>query len=252
MSELPIVPGAEPLSAAGSEVGVLVVHGFTGNPGTMRPLAEALVGAGFSVEMPRLPGHGTTIEDMMTTTWADWSGATEAAYTDLAGRCRAVVVAGLSMGGTLTVWLAARHPEVAGIVCINPAVAAREPEVKEMVTLMLGAGETVSPGIGSDIADPDAHESAYEGTPLSCALSLFEALDELQPLLPAVTCPLLLLTSPEDHVVEPASSDHLAASVSGPVERVSLDRSYHVATLDYDKELIAERTIAFVHKVTAG
>ena len=252
MSELPIVPGAEPLSAAGSEVGVLVVHGFTGNPGTMRPLAEALVGAGFSVEMPRLPGHGTTIEDMMTTTWADWSGATEAAYTDLAGRCRAVVVAGLSMGGTLTVWLAARHPEVAGIVCINPAVAAREPEVKEMVTLMLGAGETVSPGIGSDIADPDAHESAYEGTPLSCALSLFEALDDLQPLLPAITCSVLLLTSPEDHVVEPASSDHLAASVSGPVERVSLDRSYHVATLDHDKELIAERTIAFVRKVTAG
>ena len=156
------------------------------------------------------------------------------------------------MGGTLTVWLAARHPEVAGIVCINPAVAAREPEVKEMVTLMLGAGETVSPGIGSDIADPDAHESAYEGTPLACALSLFEALDDLQPLLTAITCPVLLLTSPEDHVVEPASSDHLAASVSGPVERVSLDRSYHVATLDYDKELIAERTIAFVHKVTAG
>ena len=252
MSELAIVPGAEPLSHAGGEVGVLVVHGFTGNPGTMRPLAEALVGAGFTVELPRLPGHGTTIDDMMTTTWADWSGAVEAAYADLAGRCRAVVVAGLSMGGTLTVWLAARHPEVAGIVCINPAVAAREPEVKEMVTLMLGAGETVSPGIGSDIADPDAHESAYEGTPLSCALSLFEALDDLQPLLPAITCPVLLLTSPEDHVVEPASSDHLAASVSGPVERVSLDRSYHVATLDYDKELIAERTIAFVRKVTAG
>ena len=252
MSELAIVPGAEPLSHAGGEVGVLVVHGFTGNPGTMRPLAEALVGAGFTVELPRLPGHGTTIDDMMTTTWADWSGAVEAAYADLAGRCRAVVVAGLSMGGTLTVWLAARHPEVAGIVCINPAVAAREPEVKEMVTLMLGAGETVSPGIGSDIADPDAHESAYEGTPLACALSLFEALDDLQPLLPAITCPVLLLTSPEDHVVEPASSDHLAASVSGPVERVSLDRSYHVATLDYDKELIAERTIAFVHKVTAG
>lgn len=251
MSELEIVPGAEPLSATGSDVGVLVLHGFTGNPGTMRPLAEALVDAGFTVEMPRLPGHGTTIEDMMTTTWADWSGAAEAAYTDLAGRCRAVAVAGLSMGGTLTTWLAARHPEVAGIVCINPAVSAREPEVKEMITLMLGAGETVSPGIGSDIADPDSVESAYEGTPLSCALSLFDALDELQPLLPAVTCPVLLLTSTDDHVVEPASSDHLAASVSGPVERVTLERSYHVATLDYDKELIAERSIGFIHKVTA-
>ena len=251
MTELPLIPGAEPLSAAGSDVGVLVVHGFTGNPGTMRPLADALAAAGFTVEMPRLPGHGTTIDDMATTTWADWSGAAESAYLDLAGRCRSVVVAGLSMGGTLTAWLAARHPEIAGIVCINPAVSPREPEVKEMVTLMLAAGETVSPGIGSDIADPDAHESAYEGTPLACALSLFEALDELQPLLGDITSPLLLMTSTEDHVVEPASSDHLAASVSGPVERVTLERSYHVATLDHDKELIAERTIAFVRKVTA-
>ncbi len=252
MSELEIMPGAEPLSVTGNDVGVLVLHGFTGNPGTMRPLAEALVDAGFTVEMPRLPGHGTTIEDMMTTTWADWSGAAAAAYADLARRSRTVVVVGLSMGGTLTAWLAARHPEVAGIVCINPAIAAREPEVKEMVTLMLGAGETVSPGIGSDIADPEAHESAYEGTPLACALSLFEALDELQPLLPAITCPVLLLTSTDDHVVEPASSDHLAASVSGPVERVTLERSYHVATLDYDKELIAERSIGFIRKVTAA
>lgn len=246
------MPGAEPLSAAGSDVGVLVVHGFTGNPATMRPLAEALVVAGFTVEMPRLPGHGTTVEDMMTTSWADWSGTAEAAYTDLAARCRAVVVAGLSMGGTITAWLASRHPEIAGIVCINPAVTAREPEVMEMVRMMLDAGETISPGIGSDIADPDASEPAYEGTPLACALSMFEALDDLQPHLADITSPLLLMTSPEDHVVEPASSDHLAASVSGPVERVSLDRSYHVATLDYDKDLIAERTIAFVQKVTAA
>ena len=246
------MPGAEPLSAAGSDVGVLVLHGFTGNPSTMRPLADALVGAGFSVEMPRLPGHGTTIEDMMSTTWVDWSDAAEGAYTDLVGRCRSVVVAGLSMGGTLTTWLAARHPEITGIVCINPAVTAREPEVKEMVTLMLAAGDTVSPGIGSDIADPDAHEAAYDETPLVCLLSLFEALDELQPLLPGVICPVLLLTSTDDHVVEPASSDHLAASVSGPVERVTLERSYHVATLDYDKDLIAERAITFIQKVSAA
>lgn len=251
MSEPTIMPGAEPLAAIGSDVGVLVVHGFTGNPATMRPLAEALVDAGFTVEMPRLPGHGTTVEDMMTTTWDDWSATAEAAYDDLAGRCRAVVVIGLSMGGTITAWLAARHPDVAGIVCINPAISAREPEVKEMVTMMVDAGETITAGIGSDIADPSASEPAYEGTPLGCLLSMFGALDDLQPQLGAITSPLLLLTSPEDHVVEPASSDHLAATVSGPVERVSLDRSYHVATLDYDKELIAERTIAFVQKVTA-
>src|SRR5687767_1255334 len=105
-----MIPGAEPFSAAGSNGhGVLVCHGFTGNPQSMRGLAEAFAAAGFSVELPRWPGHGTTIEDMLETGWADWSGAAEAAYTDLAGRCLGeggrVVVAGLSMGGTLAVWL---------------------------------------------------------------------------------------------------------------------------------------------------
>jgi len=66
--------------------------------------------AGFTVELPLLPGHGTSIEDMVTTRWADWSAAAERAYEELAARCSAVVVAGLSMGGTLTLWLAERHP----------------------------------------------------------------------------------------------------------------------------------------------
>ena len=252
MTELPLIPGAEPLSAAGSDVGVLVVHGFTGNPSTMRPLADALVAAGFTVEMPRLPGHGTTIEDMATTTWADWSGAAESAYLDLAGRCRSVVVAGLSMGGTLTAWLAARHPELAGIVCINPAVSPREPEVKEMVTLMLAAGETVSPGIGSDIADPDALENAYPGTPVGPLLSLFSGVADLTPRLDRIRCPVLIATSIDDHVVAPNNSDVLAACVTGPVERLTCHRSYHVVTLDYDKAEVIAATVEFAHKVTSS
>src|SRR3954447_4486711 len=104
------MPGAEPFSAAGGPDAVLVVHGFTGSPQSMRPLAEAFAAAGFTVELPRLPGHGTSLEDMITTGWDDWSSAAEATYADLAARCSKVVVAGLSMGGTITTWLAARHP----------------------------------------------------------------------------------------------------------------------------------------------
>ena len=89
----------------------------------MRPVAEAFAAAGFAVELPRLPGHGTTVEDMLTTSWDDWSREAEAAYQRIAARASKVVVAGLSMGGTLTVWLATRHPEIAGIVAINAAVA---------------------------------------------------------------------------------------------------------------------------------
>ena len=118
-----MLEGAEPFSAAGGPEGVLVLHGFTGNPQSMRPLAEAMADAGFTVELPLLPGHGTSIEDMVTTRWADWSAAAERAYEELAARCSAVVVAGLSMGGTLTLWLAERHPEIAGIVLVNPLAA---------------------------------------------------------------------------------------------------------------------------------
>src|SRR5688500_12504517 len=121
-SSAPVLPGAEPFSAAGGQAGVLVLHGFTGNPQSMRGLAQAFADAGFTVEMPLLPGHGTVVADMIPTRWEDWSGAAEAAYADLASRCEKVVVAGLSMGGTITCWLAANHPEIAGIVVVNPAV----------------------------------------------------------------------------------------------------------------------------------
>ena len=252
MPERPVMPEAEPVSVAGDDVGVLVLHGFTGNPGSVRPLAEAFVADGRTVVAPRLPGHGTAVEDMLETRWADWSAAAEDAYADLAGRARTIVVAGLSMGGTLACWLAARHPDVAGLVAVNPLVQPPDPEMVAMGRAMVEAGETVAPGIGSDIADPEAHETAYPGSPLVPLLSLVAGVEALQADLPRIACPLLLLTSPEDHVVPPANSDHLASVVAGPVERVTLERSYHVATLDYDKDLIAERAVAFVRKVSAS
>ena len=96
-----IIPGCEPWSADGGRQGVLVLHGFTGNPQSMRGLAEAFAAAGFAVELPLLPGHGTSVDDMIDTAWPDWSAAAEAAYADLAARVDRVVVAGLSSGAGL-------------------------------------------------------------------------------------------------------------------------------------------------------
>jgi carboxylesterase len=218
----------------------------------MRGLAGAFAAGGFAVDLPLLPGHGTAVEDMIATSWADWSATAERAYLDLAGGCDRVVLAGLSMGGTLACWLAARHPEVAGAVLVNPAC---EPPADSFVAIMQGAleaGSETIPGVGGDLADPDAHELAYELVPVRAALSLWDALTDLAARLGEIRCPLLLLTSPNDHVVPPTAGDFLTERVSGPVERVLLERSYHVATLDHDRAEIESRAVAFARSVTSG
>jgi carboxylesterase len=250
----PVLPGAEPLSHVGDGPhGALVIHGYTGNPSSMRELAEAFAAAGFHVEMPRLPGHGTHVDDMLPTRWPDYVAEVERAYQALAARADKVVVAGLSMGGALTLRMGADHPQIAGLICINAATAPIG--LEEMVPMMndlLAQGVEVAPGIGSDIADPDVSESAYEGAPVRAMLSLIDALGELTAEYPTMNIPLLILASPQDHVVPPAHQDYLAEHYGGPVERVALERSYHVATQDFDKHVILDASISFAEKVTAS
>ncbi len=248
----PIIPGAEPWSTEAGAHGVLVLHGFTGNPQSVRPLAQAVAAAGFSVDLPLLPGHGTSLEDMVPTRWEDWSGAADAAYAELAARCERVAVTGLSMGGTLACWLAERHPEVAGIAVVNPLVEPPVADLLDGIRAMLDAGTEVIDGIGSDIAKEGPVESAYAGTPLAPALSLFEAVATVRARLGEIRCPTLILSSREDHVVAPESGDVLAASVGGPCDRVYLERSFHVATLDWDAPLIEARVVSFASEVLGG
>ena len=246
------MPGAEPFSAAGGPNGALVVHGFTGTPQSMRGLAQAFATAGYAVELPLLPGHGTSVDDMATTTFADWSGAVERAYDDLAARCERVVVAGLSMGATLAVWLAVRHPEIAGLVVVNGAFAPPEPNVREGLEQLVAQGVARIPGPGNDVADPDQTELAYAEVPPPQLLSLLDELETLQSELPQIRCPTLVITSENDHVVPPASSGHYADHVGGPVERMRLVRSFHVATLDYERADLEAAAVAFAASVTGN
>lgn len=232
--------------------GALVLHGFTGSPGSVSGVSEALVGAGFAVEAPLLAGHGAAMEDLVATGWADWSAGVEQAYGDLAGRCRQVMVFGLSLGGSLACWLAAEHPDVAGIVCVNPMIEPVAPSFVDMLEQLMDSGFSSVPAFGSDIARPDVVEENLGGAPLVPMMSLFEGVGEMAPRLGRIRCPLLLFTSRKDHVVPPSSSDYLAARVAGPVERVVLERSYHVATLDWDAPEIEARTVAFARQVTSA
>lgn len=251
-----VMPGAEPWSHVGDgehAAGVLAVHGFTGNPSSMRGVAEAMGAAGFHVELPRLPGHGTAIVDMLPTRWSDWTAEVEGALERLARRTDRIVVAGLSMGGSLALWTALRHPELLGLVLVNPATQPQPDDMRTMIVEMLADATDIVPGIGSDIADPEAVEIAYLGTPLAPLLSFLD--DGLAPMAERfgeLAMPLLLFTSRQDHVVEPSQSEHLAASYGGPVDHRWLERSYHVATQDYDREEIFGAAIEFVTAVTSG
>ncbi len=248
-----VLPGAEPFSAPGGPAGALVLHGFTGCPQSMRGLAKAFAGAGFTVELPRLPGHGTSVDDMLTTNWLDWLGAADAAYVDLAARCERVIVSGLSMGGTLTLALAQRHPEIAGIVLINAAIdPADSAALRAGLQPLLDSGTAVMPAIGNDVADPTVTELAYDGVPVTGLLSLLDAFDEIRPRVGEIRCPALIFHSTQDHVVAPGSAVILADELAGDVELVTLERSFHVATLDYDKEDIEQQSVAFGRRVTTG
>ena len=245
----PVQPGCEPFSASGGPDGVLVLHGFTGSPHSMRPIAEPLANRGYTVELPLLPGHGTAITDLIPMRWEDWSSAAEAAFEDLAARCNRVAVVGLSMGGGLTAWLAERHPEITGIAVVNPLVQPIAAELLEAGIQLLDAGLEVVDGIGNDIAKDGANELSYSGTPLAAAASLMGGLEDVAANLPTISCPVLVLTSRQDHVVTTDNSELLADRVTGTVEHFWLERSYHVATLDFDADVIEAETIRFLETI---
>jgi carboxylesterase len=218
----------------------------------MRPLATVIANAGFSVLLPRLPGHGTSVEDMKTTTWADWSAAALAAYDELRAKTDRVAVVGLSMGGGLTAFVNEHRTDVTGNVFINPLVKPLPQELRDGLQALIDEGVDELESIGSDIKKADTLEASYNATPLSCVQSLFVGIDDVHAHLAKISAPSLLLSSREDHVVSSDNGDDLMAMVSGPIERIWLEDSYHVATMDNDASLVEAETLAFLIRAFAS
>jgi carboxylesterase len=247
-----VLPGAEPFALGdGGDVGVLLVHGFTGSPHSMRPWGEYLAAAGLTVRCPLLPGHGTRWQDMARTGWRDWYGAVDEAFGDLRSRCGRVFVMGLSMGGTLTLRLAEeRGAELAGAVTVNPSLATERWDAK-LAPLVARIRPSV-PGIGSDIKAAGVQEVAYDRVAVRAFLSLMELWKVTLPDLPRIVSPVLTFRSVIDHVVEPSSGRLLLAGVTAaPVTERLLPDSFHVATLDNDKQTIFDGSLAFVRALAA-
>ena len=234
----------------GSPVGVLVSHGFTSSPQSMRPLAEAFAAAGHSVRLPLLPGHGTTWQELNTTSWRQWYGELERALAELVSRCDVVVAVGLSMGGTLVTRLAEVHGDaLSGLVLLNPVFRVDDPRIFALPLL-----HRILPslrGIGNDVSRTDGEaEWCYDRVPLRALASQTQMWRRTVADLPRVTQPVLLFRSRVDHVVPASSSALFLRRVGSPdVTEVVLEHSFHVATLDHDAPMIASSAVAFAERV---
>ncbi len=211
-----LLPGAEPFSADGGRLGVLLSHGFTGSPASMTPWGKQLAAAGHTVRVPRLPGHGTTWQELNTTRWEQWYAEVDAALTELRSRCDHVVVAGLSMGGCLALRLAEQRPaDVDALVLVNPAVNLARFDLK--LAARPQARRTF------DARHRQRHQEARAGrgrlhrTPLKALASQLVMWKDVRDNFDKVTQPLLIFRSDEDHVVDATSVDLIRAGVSSKV-----------------------------------
>jgi len=255
------IPGADAWSAQGSgdnaRVGVAVVHGFTGNPLSTRPLGERLNHEGYTVVVARLPGHGTNVRDMGRTRYADWRAEVERVVDDLASRCDVVVLVGLSMGGTLTLDVASsRTDAVDGAVAINAQLLDPTQALAKLAPLLQYVVPYVPRDLAGlpsdDIAKPGEDEHAYGWIPARSAQSLTTQLRRIRGQLLDLRQPILVAYSPQDHTVPADSSRALVDLVgSDDVTELVLEHSFHVATLDHDRELLEDAVVAFVGKVAA-
>jgi carboxylesterase len=243
---MPLLPGAEPFTHHGGATGVLLCHGFTGSPQSLRPWAEYLAEAGLSVWLPRLPGHGTTWQEMARTRWEDWYAEVDRAFDELRAKSDEIFVMGLSMGACLALRLAeVRGPAISGLVLVNPSITA-----DTRLFLLAPALKFVLPslkGITSDIKKQQTSELGYDRIPVKAAATLPGLWKITQSQLSDVTQPVLVYHSTVDHVVGPGSLQVLRKALpAGQLEVRELPDSYHVATLDNDAPTIFAGSLEFV------
>jgi carboxylesterase len=246
LQEARVVSGAEPFAVGEGRIGALLIHGFTGTPQGVRELGSYLAERGIAVVAPRLPGHGTTWEDLDSRTAEEWVAAVEGAFLEVSSGRDRVFLVGLSFGAALALDLAARHPDrVAGVVTLAGFVQTRD--ARRFLAWPIRLVRKSLRGAGNDIADPDAREIAYSRLPTTATHRMLKFLRKARSELSAVRCPILIVHSHNDHTVASFNAHTIYDGVSSKQKQlVWLDRSYHVLTLDLDRDEVFKRTYDFI------
>ncbi|WP_117396896.1 alpha/beta hydrolase [Maritalea myrionectae] len=235
-----------PFLIEGSSTGVLLLHGFTSTPQSVRyvgHLLHKLTGA--TIMAPLLAGHGTTPEDLAKTGFRDWLASAEAALETLHSRSEITCIAGLSLGGTIALNLSIRRADLVDrVATINGSTGMYPPN--QIMTLFDTCETDFRPGIGSDIQHPVRKEICYDRIPVNAFQERYVLTTATGQMLPLLTKPLLIMQSRCDHVVSPENGKRIERSVASPLVQFRwLENSYHVATLDNDRDLVAHELARF-------
>ncbi len=267
-----VLPG----EGANGRTGVLLVHGLAGTPNEMRQLGRALQGAGFEVHGVQLAGHCGSLDDLVATHWHDWVASVHAAAQRLRARVDRLVVMGLSMGAVLSLELAATRPDlVDGVGALSTSFwhdGWSMPIFTRFAFLLkpvraLGIGrrrmflERPPYGIRNaglrkyvvaQMQGPDSGAAGLSGTPWYSIIEMHDLSKHVRRRLGAVHAPCLVVHATEDDVSSLANADLVSRHVRGPVERLLLDNSYHMITIDSDRRLLTQRAIDFVRRIGAA
>jgi carboxylesterase len=241
-------------AAAGSgknaHVGVLLVHGFTGSPASMRPWGEFLHSKGYTVRVPLLPGHGTQPEDLNKVKWQEWPAKVEFELSELRKSCDVIFLIGLSMGGGTVLNVAASHNDsLTGLVLVNPMIHVKGVPVE--LAFFLSRLQKMRTSVGDDIKRPGVTEWGYDALPTRGVYQLLKMLRITRRNLNKVTIPVQLFHSVEDHTLPVTNTEIILNEIgSANKSRIELVNSYHVATMDYDQELIFQNSLTFIESLT--
>jgi carboxylesterase len=242
-------------------LGCLLVHGFTATPDEMRPLGEALAAAGFPVRGVRLAGHATDVADLARTGWRDWFASVEEGLGRLRADVARVAVAGMSLGALLALRLAVTRPaDVAALVLCGTPLRLGDGRLRWLPALaripwLSRRWASIPKANGPDIADPAvrAASRSYRAMPLVAVLQMLRLQAIVRGDLRRVTQPALLLHGRHDHSVPLDNLDLLRRTLgSRRIETRVLERSWHVVTLDYDRDEVVKLTTDFLSRVDAG
>ena len=238
----------KPFFYPGGQVGCLLIHGFTGIPDEMNPVGQYLADKGLTVSCIQLPGHGTLPDDMIKTGWKDWTAGAERGLFELREKCSEVFVGGVSMGGALALYLAARY-ELPGAISLAGAAIVKDWRVRYLLPVLGWALRYYPKDEDSDFADPAAaavHKS-YEYIPVRCVKSLLQLTADVRENLPKVKCPLLIIQSHGDKTLTPDNAQYIYDHAgSEKKELIYLEKSGHVITMDYEKDIVFSKIWEFI------